>query len=163
MFLCKTDCIDYVLRKPKTTEVGYLTKQTIYIKPCSKIQNQSLSQTTCWKIFRAVHMCTTQTLHGIHTFQIGGEIWVEGFKSSIPTSSSRTHTYVEYVRHVFHVIDSARLQISYAFQREFQGKRSKIRRMQDWFLHQDKVPASMGLCIQLFLNDSNLGWSHTQP
>jgi len=44
--------------------------------------------------------------------QEGGKILVEGFKSSRTTSSSRTHAYVEYVRHVIHVTGAVGLQMS---------------------------------------------------
>jgi len=45
-------------------------------------------------------------------FQKEGEISVEDFKSPSLTSLSRTHAYVEYVRHVIHVTGSVRLQMS---------------------------------------------------
>jgi hypothetical protein len=46
-FPCKCACFQYVLLLPTTTEVGYLTKQTICIKSCLKIQMLPLTPTTC--------------------------------------------------------------------------------------------------------------------
>jgi hypothetical protein len=44
--------------------------------------------------------------------QEGDKISVKGFKSTSPESSSWTHVYVEYVRHVIHVTGAVRLQMS---------------------------------------------------
>jgi len=57
-------------------------------------------------------MCETRKLFMGFIFHKGGEISFEGFKCSSPTSSSRTHAYAEYVRHVIHVTGSVRLQKS---------------------------------------------------
>jgi len=81
-------------------------------------------------------------------FQKGGDISFDGFKSSSPTSSSGTHAYAEYVRHVIHMTGSVWLQIILTHLTEtVRGISPDIRRTQDWFLHHDKVPASTDLSI----------------